>query len=84
MENLLHLFDKEIIRESLPKNLVLVEIGSDRYYSKNSQIMTVVKKGNNMGVGIVQEGNFDALLNEGSAAYGAFANSSAVRKLFLI
>ncbi len=80
-ESALHFLDKDVIKEAASKDVVLVEIGNDRFYSKDGYMMKVLKSNDKGFVGVVQLGDFNSINVEGTSAYGASSNSSSIRKL---
>lgn len=81
IKSTLHFLDQNDIKEAITKDVILVEIGNNVFYSKNGQMMKVLKSNDKGFVALVQEGDLESVLNEGTAAYGASSNSSAVKKL---
>lgn len=77
----LHFLDGEDIKEALANEVVLVEIGQEKYYSYEGYMMKVVGGDEKGFVAVVQLGDVNSVHTEGTAAYGASSNSSAIRKM---
>ena len=77
----LHFIDKEgIVREVVPGDVLMVEIGGDAYYNVNGEMMKVAAKTDKGLVVAEILGDFAALLETGGA-YGTSSTTSATRKL---
>ncbi len=77
----LHFIDKQgIIRETVPGDIVMVEIGGDAYYNVDGEMMKVVAKTEKGFVAAEILGDFAALLETGGA-YGTSSTTSATQKL---
>jgi len=76
----LHFLDKEIIKEARSVDILVVEIGDDKYFASNNQMLKVISGTQTSFLGELSIADFTAL-NEPGAAYGASANSQSTKKL---
>lgn len=76
----LHFLDKEIIKEVIPTDVLMVEIGSDKYFAQYGVMYKIVAQNDNGMVLASILGDF-AALNETGGAYGTSSTSSATTKL---
>lgn len=76
----LHYIDKGLIKEIIPTDVVLVEIGEDKYICQYGQMYRVVAESPK---GLVVEENLGDFtkINETGGAYGSSSTSSATNKL---
>ncbi|GHT49341.1 hypothetical protein FACS189440_14910 [Bacteroidia bacterium] len=80
LKSSLHYLDKDQIKEAESSDIVLVQIGSDRYYMRNNQLMRVVT-GDSIGfIAELVTADFNALAESGGA-YGSSSSVQATRKL---
>ena len=76
----LHYLDKEIIKEAKNADILVVEIGNDKYFAFNDQMLKVISGTQTGFLGELTVADLSAL-NESGGAYGASSNSQATRKL---
>ncbi|MDR2839659.1 MAG: hypothetical protein LBV75_00105 [Paludibacter sp.] len=80
LKSALHYLENDQIKEAKSSDIVLVQVGYDRYYMRNSQLMRVVV-GDSVGfVAELVTADFNALTESGGA-YGSSSNVQATRKL---
>lgn len=71
----------EDIKEAVSKDVVLVTVGNVSFYAKQGKILKAVASSDKGFVGEEAVADMAALMSEGSAAYGASANSMSTMKL---
>lgn len=71
----------EDIKEAVSKDVVLVTVGNDSFYARQGKILKAVASNDKGFIGEESVADMAALMSEGSAAYGASANSMSTRKL---
>jgi len=76
----LHYLDKEIIKEAKNADILVVEIGNDKYFAFNDQMLKVISGTQTGFLGELTVADLSSL-NESGGAYGASSNSMATRKL---
>ncbi len=76
----LHYLDDGLVKEAFPHEVLLVQIGEDRYMDVNGDIMKVVASEDRGFVAAHILGDFDKL-RESGGAYGTSTNNSATQKL---
>ena len=76
----LHFVDKGVIKEAVSDEVLLVQIGEDKYISVNSDIMKVVASEDRGLIAALTRGDFKKL-NNNSGAYGTSTTNSATQKL---
>lgn len=75
----LHYTEKDIIKEAKSSDVLLVEIGEERYFSRDSQMMKVLASNKNSFLGEVVLADYSKL-NSSSGAYGASSVTQASTK----
>ena len=76
----LHYLDDGLVKEALPGEILLAQIGDDSYMDVNGDIMKVMVKDDRGFVAAHILGDFDRL-RESGGAYGTATNNSATQKL---
>lgn len=76
----LHFIDKGVIKEAVSDEVLLVQIGEDRYMCVNSDIMKVAASEERGFIAAHITGDFQKL-NNSSGAYGTSTTNSATQKL---
>ena len=76
----LHYIDKGVVKEALSRDILLVQIGEDKYMDVNGDIMKVIVSEERGFVASHQVGDFDRL-RESGGAYGTSTTNSATQKL---
>lgn len=76
----LHFIDKGVIKEAVSDEVLVVEIGEDKYMCVNSDIMKVVKSEEHGFIADLILGDFNKL-NNSNGAYGTSTTNSATQKL---
>ncbi|MDR0865400.1 MAG: hypothetical protein LBO74_10790 [Candidatus Symbiothrix sp.] len=80
LKSTLHYLDKDQIREAETLDIVLVQIGYNKYYMRNNRLMHVLA-GDSIGfVAELVTADFNRLTESGGA-YGSSSNVQATRKL---
>jgi hypothetical protein len=80
LKSTLHYLDQDIIKEAVTKQVVLVEINSDRYFMRNNQLFRVLSGDSAGFVAELTVADFNAVMETGGA-YGSSSNVQATRKL---
>ena len=76
----LHYLDKEIIKEARNSDILVVEIGNDKYYAFNDLMLKVISGNQTSFLGELTKADM-VNLNASGGAYGSSSNSQATRKL---
>ena len=76
----LHYLDNGLVKEALSKDILLIQIGEDKYMAVEGNIMKVVASEERGFVASHQVGDFDKL-RESGGAYGTSTTNSATQKL---
>ena len=76
----LHFLDNETIKEVQNKDILVVEIGNDKYFAFNDQMLKVISGTQNSFLGELSIADFSTL-NESGGAYGASSNTQSTKKL---
>lgn len=77
----LHYLDQESIKEAFSKNIMVVTIGGEQFYIRDNKMLKVVASNEQGFIGEWAEADMASLSSGATAAYGASANSMAIRKL---
>lgn len=80
LESRLHYLDGNTIMETKSEELLLVEIGEDRFMCVNGRVMKVIGSNERGFVATLILGDFDKIFETGGA-YGSSSSSSATMKL---
>ena len=76
----LHYLDKETIKEAKSEEILIVEIGADKYFAFNDQMLKVISGTQTSFLGELTYADLSSL-NESGGAYGSSSNSMATKKL---
>ena len=80
LKSKLHYVDGNNIKEAQNVDILLVEIGKDKYYSYNGQMIKVLSGNQNSFLGELNLADFSKLDDTGGA-YGTSANSQSTKQL---
>lgn len=75
-----HYLDKDVVKELVLTDVLIIEIGADRYMNVNNEMMKVVAENGDGFVAAEITGDF-AALRETGGAYGTSSATAATRKV---
>ncbi len=76
----LHYIENEMVKEAVGNDILLIEIGKDKYMPVNGDIMKIVGQKDNGFVTLLQTADMQRLTETGGA-YGTSSTSSSTRKI---